>query len=90
MIDHLLRSLPRECGATFNGQPVRAMAFADDLVLLADSAVGLQTSLDRATAFLAECGLKFNLGKCHTVSLFGDGNRRRTVVDASRTFTING
>ena len=51
IIDQLLRSLPRECGSIYNGKTVRArpcssMAFADDLVLLADSPVGLQHLLD--------------------------------------------
>ena len=46
VIDQLLRSLSQECGSTYNGKTVRAMAFADDLVLLADSPIGLQPLLD--------------------------------------------
>ena len=46
IIDQLLRSLPHECGSTYNGMNVGAMAFADDLVLLADSSIGLQHLLD--------------------------------------------
>ena len=42
VIDQLLRSLPQECGSTYNGKTVCAMAFADDMVLLADSPFGLQ------------------------------------------------
>ena len=46
VIDQLLRSFPQECGSTYNGKTVRAMAFADDLVLLADSPIDLQHLLD--------------------------------------------
>ena len=46
VVDQLLRSLPQQCGSTYNGKTVRAMAFADDLVLLADSPIGLQDVLD--------------------------------------------
>ena len=46
VIDQLLRSLPQECGSTYNGETVRAMAFADDLFLLADSPIDLQHLLD--------------------------------------------
>ena len=41
IIDQLLRSLPQECGSTYNGKTVRAMTFADDVVLLADSPIDL-------------------------------------------------
>ena len=39
-IDQLFRSLPQECGSTYNRKTVRSMAFADVLVLLADSPIG--------------------------------------------------
>ena len=52
IIDQLLRLLPQECGSTYNGKTVRAMAFADDLVLLADSPIGLQHQLDWTSTFL--------------------------------------
>ena len=42
VIDRLIRSLPQECGSTYNGKTVCTMAFADDLVLLDDSPIGLQ------------------------------------------------
>ena len=42
----LLRSVPQEWGSTYNGMTVRAMAFADDLIPLADSQIGLQYLLD--------------------------------------------
>ena len=52
VIDQLLRSFPQECGSTYNGKTVRAMAFAEDLVLLADSPIGLQHLLDWTSTFL--------------------------------------
>lgn len=39
--DRLLHTLSQEVGATFKNRTVRAMAFAEDLLIL-DSAVGLQ------------------------------------------------
>ena len=90
IMDHLLRSLPQECGAIFNNNTIRAMAFADDLVLLADSPTGLQHLLDHTARYLKDCGLMLNNTKSHTVAIYGDSNRRKTVVDARATFTIQG
>ena len=89
-MDHLLRSLPQECGAIFNNNAIRAMAFADDLVLLADSLTGLQHLLDHTARYLKDCGMMLNNIKSHTVAIYGDSNRRKTVVDARATFTIQG
>ena len=57
VIDQFLRSVPQECGSTYNGKTVRVMAFVDDLVLLADSPIGLQHLLDWMSTFLGTCGL---------------------------------
>ena len=73
VIDQLLRSLPQECGFTYNGKTVRAMVFADDLVLLADSPIGLQHLLYWTSTFLGTCGLLLNTNECHTVSIVGNG-----------------
>ena len=85
VIDQLLRSVLQECGSTYNGKTVRAMAFADDLVLLADSPIDL---LDWASTVLGTCGLLLNTNKCHIVSIVGNGDLRKTVVDANRIFHI--
>ena len=90
IMDHLLRSLPQECTAIFNNTIIRAMAFADDLVLLADSPTGLQHLLDDTVGYLKDCGLTLNNTKSHAVAIFGDSNRRKTVVEDRATFTIQG
>ena len=66
------------------------MAFADDLVLLADSPIGLQHLLDWTRIFLGTCGLLLNTSNCHTVSIVDNGGLRKTVVDANWIFHIKG
>ena len=90
VIDQLLCSLPQECGFTYNGKTVRTMAFADDLVLLADSPIDLQHLLDWTSTFLGTCGLLLKTSKCHTVSIVGNDGLRKTVVDANRIFHFEG
>ena len=57
VIDHLLRSLPMECGLRFRGGVMRDMAFANDMNLIADTP---QCLIDRLTAYLLHCGMKIN------------------------------
>ena len=90
VIDQLLRSFPQECSSTYNGKTVRAMAFADDLVLLADSPIGLQHLLDWTSTFVRTCDLLLNTSKCHTISIVGNGGLRKTVIDANRIIRIKG
>ncbi|KAL7294948.1 hypothetical protein TKK_0011659 [Trichogramma kaykai] len=90
VIDHLLRSLPSECGIPFCGRTIRAMAFADDLVLLAQTPAGLQKLLDHTASFLAECGLRVNSSKCHSLTIRGLGQAKKTVVDAGQRYCVNG
>ncbi|CAB0033470.1 unnamed protein product, partial [Trichogramma brassicae] len=90
VIDHLLRSLPTECGIPFCGRTIRAMAFADDLILLAQTPAGLQKLLDHTASFLAECGLRVNSSKCHSLTIRGLGQAKKTVVDAQQHYCVNG
>ena len=90
VIDQLLRSIPQECDSSYNGKTVRAMAFADDLVLVADAPIGLQHLLDWTSTFLGTCRLLLNTSKCHTISIVGNGGLRKTVVEANRIFHIKG
>ena len=66
------------------------MAYADDLALLADSPIGLQHLLDWTSTFLGICGLLLNTSKCRTVSIVGNGGRKRIVVGANGIFHIKG
>ena len=66
------------------------MAFADDLVLLPDSPIGLQHLFDWTSTFLRARGLFLNTSKYHTVSIVGNGGLRKTEVDANRIFHIKG
>lgn len=60
------------------------MAFADDLALLADSAIGLQHLIDYTTAFLHECGIALNDDRPHTVAIFG--HRGKTIAALRRYY----
>lgn len=80
VIDRLLRSLPKEIGAKVGNAMTNAAAFADDLVLFAETPMGLQKLLDVTTNFLCSVGLTLNADKCFTVSIKGQPKQKCTVV----------
>ena len=89
IMDHLPRSLPQDAtpsSITPSSDPWPSLT----TFLLADSPTGLQRLLDHTASYLKDCGLMLNNTKSHTVAIFEDSNRRKTVVDARATFTIHG
>ena len=62
VVDGLLSNLPRDCGITVDDVQLVAMAFADDIVLLAPSVRKLQQLFSNLEANALKVGLKINLG----------------------------
>ena len=60
VIDHLLGSLPRECGLWFRGSTTRAMAFSDSMNLIAEAPWRLQALIDHSMAYRLKCWMRIN------------------------------
>ena len=90
VINRLLRSLPMECGLLFGGGVIRAMAFVNDMNLIAETPQGLQALIYHSTAYLLQCVMKINQAKSHTVLIVGLGKEKNEVADVRQTFTIDG
>lgn len=86
VIDRLLRRLPQDIGVRIGDSLINAAAFADDMLLFASTPLGLQTLLNKATKFLAGCGLHVNASKCMTISLRNVPHEKKTVVDRDTVF----
>lgn len=76
VMDHVLPGLPRSLGFPFGGTKIRALAYADDLVLFATSPEGLRVLLDAVVEGLRDCGLELNPTKCRVLSLTAPGKRK--------------
>lgn len=87
IIDRLLKRLPDEVGVSLGGTNINAIAFADDVVLLASTPGGLQLLLDRTHEFLTACGMTTNRSKCFTISVEASGKKKHTFI-GQRTFKI--
>lgn len=66
--------LSNDCGIKVDGANIGCLAYADDNVLVADSAVKLQRSIDRCMRFYREVGLSINVAKCATFSITAKGH----------------
>ena len=89
VMDRLLKSQPDEVGEDIDGVKVGAIAFADDLVLTASKAGGLQQLLNSAGGFLALCGMSVSTGKFFSVSIGTVPRQKKTTVDPG-TFLLGG
>lgn len=90
VIDRLFSKLPKEVGIRLGDTILNSIGYADDLVLFATTAQGLQELLDVSTDYLKKCGLRTNSSKCFTVALKNVPKEKRSVVDASHTFKCAG
>ena len=68
VIGYLLRSLPRKCGLRFGGGVIKAMAFADEMNLIAETPQGFQALIDHSTAYILQCGMKINQAVPHVIN----------------------
>lgn len=89
VIDGGLSGLPGAVGYTLGTARVDALAFADDVILVAETQAGLQLSCEKFTARLALTGLRLNPTKSLSLTMVPSGKTNQLkVVDA--VYSIGG
>ncbi|KAF8774011.1 Retrovirus-related Pol polyprotein type-2 like protein [Argiope bruennichi] len=81
-LDAFLRSLPDNIGAQVDGSRLNAVAFADDIILFASTARGLQELLNCSYMSLGALGLRINFMKSFTLSLVPSGRDKKTKISS--------
>lgn len=81
VVDQLLKELPAIIGFRLGQTTINAMAFADDLTLVASTRDGLQELLDQSEAFFKARGLSFNPAKSSTLSLMPSGKQKKIKIE---------
>lgn len=89
VVDGLLRELPAIIGFRLGETMINAMAFADDLTLVASTRGGLQELLNQSEAYFKERGLSFNPQKSSTLSLVPSKRQKKIKVE-QQPFQIAG
>jgi hypothetical protein len=89
-VDELLAGIPPEVGFGIEGSRVSCLAFADDLVIITSSKVGMQETLDALQRTAADLGLSFNPTKSSILSLIPDGKAKKMKVADGMSFQLAG
>ncbi|KYB24671.1 Retrovirus-related Pol polyprotein from type-2 retrotransposable element R2DM-like Protein [Tribolium castaneum] len=89
VLDRALKRLSTDVGFRLtDATKVTALAFADDVVLCATTAKGLQTNLDVLEAELRLAGLLLNPNKCQALSLVASGRDHKVKLVTKPTFRV--
>lgn len=77
-------------GIRLGEERVSVLAFADDLVVAAETPAGLQALIDVICDTLSGAGLRVNAGKCRSLSLQIDGKRKKWYLASQTRFHVGG
>lgn len=89
VIDYILRQLPVTIGTNIDGHRVNAIAYADDILLFAETKEGMQEIINKLNTSVNEVGLVINTAKCISIGIRAIGKTKKTVIDTS-PFELNG
>lgn len=87
VFDEVLAAIPSYEGFAVDGVRRNHIAYADDLVLIADSKTGLQNITSSIMPALSGAGLEINIAKSMTLQWIKDGKNKRILVD-QRNFLL--
>lgn len=89
-LDEFFEQLPSEISFESEGFVMSAMAFADDIILMASTRNGLQSQLHRLEKHLQKCGLEANASKSATLTIMPSGRDKKAKVDTEWVYRIAG
>ncbi|CAB0043332.1 unnamed protein product [Trichogramma brassicae] len=90
IMDQVLNSVPTTVAYPLGDTGVSALAFADDIILLASTRDGLQESLNGVATGVRQQGMELMPAKCATLSIEVDGRGKRRKVTAESPFLVDG
>lgn len=90
VMDRALKKLDDRHGYKCGDVTIPCTAFADDVMIIGESAIGTQLNLNCWLNELKKCGLHANPSKCLSLSMVWDGHRKRHILETNSQFNING
>jgi hypothetical protein len=90
IIEQALLNLNVEVGFSIGDVKCSGLAYADDVILVASTKMGLEDNIGRFGSHLASNGLAFNLAKCGVVSLVPSGRQKRIKMLTDPTIQYQG
>lgn len=90
VVDRAVGVLSEDVGYKLGAERINALAYADDIVLLASTKTGLQENLNRLQAALLRNGLDINPRKTTVLSLVASGRDKKVKLVTKPSFTLGG
>jgi hypothetical protein len=89
VVDFGLKAIPEDIGFQLGEARVNALAFADDVILVAETPAGLQLAIDLFCTKLSEAGMGLNPAKCATLTQVPSGKVRK-LKTVDRVYSFQG
>lgn len=89
VIDRALRRIDEDIGYRLNGKIFNCIAYADDIILVASTKMGLQRLIDAIEEELKGFGLEINGNKSATLSLVPSGRDKKVKILTDPMFKAN-
>lgn len=90
VLDELLCDLPLQLGVEVGGRCIAGIAYADDIILYAESRVCMVQLLRLVEEFFGARGMMLNAGKCASLSIEVAGHVKKTAVVDIPIFQVAG
>lgn len=90
VVDRALGILSEDVGYRMGSRLINALGYADDIVLLSSTKVGLQENLTRLHAAFLQNGLTINAKKTGVLSMVASGRDKKVKIDMIPYFTVGG
>lgn len=89
LMDQVLNKLRNDLGYTLQGTKVSCIAYADDIIILSGTMVGMQYNINLLAEALRELNLQVNVDKTRTLSLVPQSKEKKLVYLTSDRFKID-
>ena len=89
ILDELLDDLPSEIGAPIGDTRLNCLAFADDIILLSESVIGMKNLIKHTSDFFERRSMNINAKKCFALSLTTSIRDRPPSVSKEPLFRIS-
>ena len=90
VIDELIDILPPEIGANVGESRVNCLAFADDIILVSESKVGMEQLILKTEEFFINRTMKINADKCFSLRLSTTKKDRAPLIIKEPSYKIDG
>lgn len=89
VMDRILKIIDPDIGYKINGQLFNCIAYADDIILMSSTKMGMQTIVSQTGNSLRSCGLEINTEKSCVLSLMPSGREKKIKVITSESISVN-